>query len=152
MEPAEPALGNERTTHHTSYTTTSSLKRLKHGRGIQDWPEAKPQNSGRLTCPHNRPPSSPLKTNRPPHELWSMACESDRRDQCLPTDHSSTADASEYTDSTGGRINGITSSKPWKLQLSRFEANNVSRAISNAAKECDVHPVWLGRYPMQGGW
>ena len=41
---------------------------------------------------------------------------------------------------------------PWKLQLSRFEANNVSRAISNAAKECDVHPVWLGRYPMQGGW
>ena len=68
----------------------------------------------------------------------------DRRDQCLPTDHSSTADASEYTDSTGGRINGITSSKPWKLQLSRFEANNVSRAISNAVSQPSRTQMWQG--------
>ena len=40
----------------------------------------------------------------------------------------------------------------WKLQLSRFEAKRRSQPLELIDRECDVHPVWLGRYPMLGGW
>ena len=33
---------------------------------------------------------------------------------------------------------------PWKLQLSRFEANNVSRAISNAVSQPSRTQMWQG--------